>query len=266
MVQLQEKWDYEVELKELQTVEVPTGKIIHSKLATLDSESGNVLGLVSSSFNLIQNKVLYDALTELGSELDLKIQKIDVVKNRRATIFKCGFGDKSDQIIPMSSEPNDRVKFGVEAFNSFDSSLGGGCFRFFANRLACLNGMVMSSDISKISFSSLGSRWTNNDLKESIQNRLTPILNTAQIWNRWAQITPNRTKVGELFAGNLGKEASKDLLEKYDASADQTIWGLYNILTYYITHDVKTEDPSNLRLRQWNLERIASKFYESDLN
>ena len=263
---VQEKWDYEVELKELQTVEVPTGKIIQSKLATLDRETGSVLGLVSSSYNLIQNRVLYDAMMEVSTELDFKVQNINVVKNRRATIFKFGFGDKVDQLVPMSSQPNDRVKFGVEVFNSFDSSLGGGCFRFFANRLACLNGMTMPSDISKISFSSLGNKWSNTDLKESIQNRITPILNVAQTWNRWAQIIPNRTKVGELFAGSLSKEASKELLEKYDAHLDQTIWGLYNILTYYITHDVKTEDPSNLRLRQWNLERIASKFYESDLN
>jgi hypothetical protein len=259
-------WNYEVSLKELQTVDVPVGKAITSRLATLDEEHGQVLGLVSSSYKLIQNKTLYDVMEEVGKDLDLKMQTIEVVKNRRATIFKYGFGDKHDKVIDLSSEANDKVKFGIEVFNSFDSVLGSGCVRFFANRLACLNGMTISKDIGKISFSSLGDRWGSNSLKEGIQSRITSVLDTAKVWNRWAQITPNRTKVGEFICGNLGKEAAKNMLEKFDTSKDKTVWGLYNILTWYITHEVRTEDPNNLRIRQWGLERVADKFYEEDFS
>ena len=261
-----DKWNYEVSLKELQTVDLPIGKAVTSRLATLDEEEGQVLGLVSNSYKLVQNKTLYDVMESLGKDLDLSIQKIEVVKNRRATIFRYGFGDKHDQIVDLSSEVNDKVKFGVEVFNSFDGALGSSCIKFFANRLACLNGMTISKDIGRISFSSLGDGWGLNSMKDSIQNRVTPVLDTAKVWNRWAQITPNRTKVGEFISGNLGKEAAKNMLEKFDTSKDKTVWGLYNILTWYITHDVRTEDPANLRMRQWGLERIADKFYEEDFS
>jgi hypothetical protein len=260
----EQEWNYEVAIKDLKTVD-DNGQILGRQKATVDVSTGSILGVVSPYYNLVQNKTLFDTMKEIGEDLDLNIQSISVCKNRSMTILKYGFGEKNNKEVEGSTEKNDKIKFGIEVINSFDSRYGSSKFRAFAERLVCLNGMTLPRDIASFSFSSLKGGFNRNRFQAELTNRVTPIVNTANIWSTWTKITPSRIKVGEFISGNLGKGASELILGKYDAGSDKSIWSLYNLITYYITHELEVDNPRDLRYRQYGLERVADKFYTEDL-
>jgi hypothetical protein len=257
------EWNYEVGLTDLKTVD-SFGRILQTKKATIDIYSGDILGVVSPYYKVVQNKTLFDVMQAVGSTFDLSLKSVTVCKNKGVTIFKYGFGEKNNKLISTSKEVNDLVSFGIEAINSFDSRWGGSKFRAFALRLSCINGMTLPREVASFAFSSLkdfGLERINHELTE----RIAPICNTAQIWEGWAKVIPSRIKVGEFISSNLSKSASEVILEKYDGGKDQSIWGLYNLVTYYISHDVVTDNPKDLRFRQYSLEKVADRFYTEDL-
>jgi len=255
-------WDYPVSVKDIQVAD-PTNQIVNRVRATVDDNTGELLGLVSPRYIPIQNKTIYDVMTGISGELGLSLQKIDVVKNKRLAIFRYTFGDNT-RTVEHSTEANDRIKFGFEAINSFDSQLGGGKFRAFAERLVCTNGMTVPKEIGNISFRSFES-VSPTVIKGALQNRIAPLFETVNTWNKWAQVTPNRTKVGEFVCKHFGNKVSGSILEQYDDSTDKSLWGLYNLVTFHIAHNLKSKDGS-LRVRQMDAERIANRFYTEDLN
>jgi len=263
VIKEENRWNYEVGVRDLKTVD-KNGQILERQKATVDDSTGEILGIVSPYYKLVQNKTLFDVMQDIGKNLDLNLQNIFVCKNRSVTIFRYAFSDKKNITIENSQEKNDIISFGVELINSFDSRWGSSKFRAFAERLVCLNGMTLPKDIASFSFSSLKTGFDGNIIERELTTRITPIIETANIWNKWAEVFPDRIKVGEFISGNLGKEASKVILEKYDNGKDKTIWGLYNLLTYYISHEIISENLENLRFKQYTLERICDKFYDID--
>lgn len=258
------RWDYHVSLTDLKTVDT-FGNIVRNRKATVETETGRILGLVSPTYQPIQNKTLYDIMVEVGNKVGLTLNKVNVVKNGSGTIFRYGFGEAQSKVVSTSVEPNDKVNFGIEFINSFDSTLGSSRFQAFAERLVCLNGMIIPKEIARFSFKDLGGMEPET-VRRGLIDRIAPICNTAAIWEGWAKIIPNRVKVeGLVVGGGLGKTASKEILEQYDNGRDKSIWGLYNLITFHISHKVTSEFEGNLRLRQYALEKITGKFYTDSL-
>jgi len=262
MVEMNREWDYNVSIRDIQVVDSEQ-QIVRRTKATVDDTTGEMLGLVSPRYVPIQNKTIHDVMTEIGGDLGLSLQKIDICKNKRLAIFRYTFGDNT-RTVEDSTEADDKIRFGFEAINSFDGALGGGKFRAFAERLVCINGMTVPKEVGNISFRSLGD-LSSERLKTVLQNRIEPLFSTVSTWNKWAQVSPNRNRVGEFISQNFGKKASEEMLTQYDSAKDQSLWGLYNLVTFHITHNLKTRDISSNRLGQINAERIASKFYTEQL-
>ena len=255
-------WDYNVSLKDVQ-VDDPERQTVRRTRATIDDSTGEMLGLVSPKYTPIQNKTIHDVMTEIGGDLGLSLQKIDICKNKRLAIFRYTFGDNT-RTVEGSTEVDDKIMFGFEAVNSFDGALGGGKFRAFAQRLVCTNGMTVPKEVGNISFRSLGD-LSPSLLRPVLQNRIEPLFETISTWNRWTQISPNRNRVGEFVSQNFGKKVTEEMLGQYDSSSDQSLWGLYNLVTFHITHNLKSRDASSARFSQMDAERIASKFYTEKL-
>jgi len=258
-------WDFEVKTAQLETVD-ENKRILTSRLATIDAESGAIIGLVSPSYKLIQNRVLHEQMEDVGGELGLRLSKISTSGGRRATIFKYEFGEEQSKVVTesrlMETDKPDVINFGVEIINSFDSTRGATRVRAFASRLACLNGMTVDREVAGFYLEDTSPAF----IKDQLERRLPRICNSVDIWNGWAQQIPNRIKVGEFISQHLSKTVAEEILKQYDAGRDKSIWGLYNYVTYYITHQVTSENPDNLRFRQYDLERVADKFYEINLN
>lgn len=254
------EWDYPVTVKQLETVE-RKDQIINNRLATVDESTGQPLGLVSTRYRLIQNKQIHDAMNSLP-ELGLELSNVGVYKNRKITTFRYNLKN-SEVIIDGSTTENDRVNFGIEIINSFDMSLGK-TVRAFAHRLVCQNGLTVPRDVGRFSLNELGN-FEQSTIREEFNRRLTPMIATVNIWKEWTKFEPSRIKVGDLLSSRLPKKISKQILDDYSAAKDKTMWGLYNLFTYYITHQAKTRNQVDLRCKQWELESIANRFYTEDL-
>ena len=257
------KWDYKVALRNLKTVD-EFGNIVNSRFATADENTGDIIGLVGGRYKLIQNKTIYDVMQNVGNELKLKLTKIFVSKGKRSTIFKYSFGETLEREVENPLEKNDRIQFGFEIINSFDMGLPTSQFRAFAERLVCLNGLTIPKLISRFSFRDLND-FREDRVKEEIGNRIAPIVSTMDIWNQWTKVTPNRIKVSDLVNNRLQKKAAETLLTNYDNGKDKSIWGLYNMVTFHSSHEVKTKNLENIRLRQYEVEALANDFYTADL-
>lgn len=264
MTMTQKDWDYKVSTRELQVHE-PDGSLLRTHLSTVDEGSGEILGLVSRRYHLIQNQELFNLMTEIQDDLGLTLQSAAVVKDKRATLFRYGFGTDRIKVVNNSSQTDDKIKFGFEVFNSFDSKLGSGGFRAYAERLVCTNGLTVPREVGRISFRQFGT-FTSTCVKDTLIPKIEPILETVGTWNRWAQVTPSRIKVGEFISENFRRKRAAIFLDSYDKLPDKSIWGLYNLITYHISHEAKSKVPTDIRMKQWDLEKIVSKFYKVSLD
>jgi hypothetical protein len=261
---MDKSWDYEVAVKELQVAD-PEGHVLRNRLATVDVGSGEILGLVSPRYSVVQNRTLHSALDEVKDDLGITLQKVLVVKDKRATLFRYTFGEDKMKTVEHSSQTEDKVKFGFEVINSFDSQLGSGHFRAWAERLVCTNGLTVPKEVGRINFKDFG-EISGRCIRDTMLPKIAPILETVGIWNRWAQVIPSRTKVGEFVSSHFGPKRSGIFLDGYDKLSDKSIWGLYNLITAHISHEAKSRVASDLRWKQIDLEKVISKLYKISLN
>jgi len=259
-----EKWEYRVAVKDIQSTD-ERGHLVRNRKGTIDEETGEVIGLVSNRYRVIQNKTLYDVMQNVAGDLNLKLNNVYVCRNKAITIFRYGFGENKQVAIESSQTKDDLIRFGVEVYNSFDSTgvVPSSGMRFIAERLVCTNGMTLPRTISRISFKDIPS-FDGNEFKRSLTDRIVPVLATARVWNEWAQFTPNKDKVSGFIQGRFSKKVGNSIVKGYWEGKDKTLWGLYNLVTYYITHELKTRNIDNTRLRQLELGRIETDFYETD--
>jgi hypothetical protein len=260
-----DKWNYPVILREVQAKE-GNNPLVKNRMACVAADTGEVLGLVSKRYRLIQNKTLYEIMENLGTQLGLKLTQVSICKNRTLTSFQYSFGETHQTVVEGSTLDNDIIQFGIEAINTFDG-LGGlpsSGIRFNAKRLVCLNGMTLLKEFARINFNELDSFENMSALKEIINNRIDKILEQTNTWKEWARFTPSRLKVNEFIFPQFSKKRSLELLGKYDDDADKTLWGLYNLITAYITHELKSRNPDNLRLKQLGASRIENLFYVNE--
>jgi len=255
---MEQNWDYKVALREVEVVDEFKNRIT-SKFATVDEATGEVLGLVSHRYNLIQNKLLHDTMANVGETLKLQLENVKVCKGKSLTIFKYGLANSEVEVLP-----NDKVNFGIEVFNAFDSSLISG-FRAYAHRLVCTNVLTVPKNVGRFSFRQLKG-FGEDSIKRILAERLNPILETATTWRKWSQFNPNRVRVGEFIGTRLGKKASEAILVDYDNSKDKSLWTLYNLVTYHITHQLQVRDLTNMRVKQVEMEKVATDFYSPDIN
>jgi hypothetical protein len=260
-----EKWNYPVILREIQAKD-DNNPLVKNRMACVAGDTGEVLGLVSKRYKLIQNKTLYEVMENLGSQLGLKLTQVHICKNRTLTSFQYSFGEKYQTVVEGSSLDNDIIQFGVEAINTFDG-LGGlprSGIRFNAKRLVCLNGMSLLKEFARINFNELDNFENPLALKEIMVNKIDKVLEQVNIWKEWTRFTPSRLKINEFIFPLFSKKKSLELVGKYDDGADKTLWGLYNLITAYITHELKSRNLDNLRLKQLGASRIENLFYVNE--
>lgn len=259
-----EKWDYPVILREVQARD-DRDPLVKNRMACVAEDTGEVLGLVSKKYKLIQNRTLYEVMESLGSQLGLKLSQINVCKNRSLTSFQYSFGETHQAVVEGSSVNNDVIQFGVEVLNAFDR-LGGlpaSCIRFNARRLVCLNGMTLLKEFARISFKDLP-EFNSTHVATVLNNRVEQVMQQVNTWQEWSRFTPSRLKVSEFVGTRFNKKSALMLVNRYDDGADKSLWGLYNLITAFITHELKCRNVENLRLKQLEVGRVEGAFYVNE--
>lgn len=250
-----ETYDFPIAEKKLSVVglagiEVPNKAIVRT-------DKNMVLGVMGEDYQLVPHKTVIQAF-----EKDLKAE----LTKRSVTLCKDGavmFAKyETPRIKAVEVKKGDVVKFGIEVFNSYDGSLPVG-FMFTALQLICLNGATIPRSIARISVKHTANVSLDN-IEKAFTERLPLFIKTSEKWNEWAQTTPKKNRVEEFFKASTGDRLCKHFQESYEGLSDKTVWGIYSMVTHYITHEIKVRknNEQNRRLAQLAYEKnLINDFY-----
>jgi len=248
--------DFPVEEKELQTI---NGLSVPNK-AIIRTDTNDVLGVMGEDYKLIHHK---DVIKKVEKDIptELTDRKITLCKNGAVMFAKY----ETPRIRAVEVRKGDIVKFGIEVFNSYDGTFPVG-FMFAAIRLVCTNGMTIPKSIARISVRHTANVELDN-ISDEFNRRVPLYMKTANRWREWTEIIPTSERVDAFFKKTLGDRLKKFFEEEYQVASDKTLWGLYNIFTYYNTHNIKTRknNEQNKRITQFGFEkRLLNEFYDFD--
>jgi len=249
-------------------------EVVEKKIVTIDGTSvdrkaiirpdtGVVLGVVRPDYKLIRHVDVLNnfeiALKDLATE-----DKVSLC--RGGSLMFARFNFKDNAIPKEELKKGDVIGFGLEAFNSYDGSLPVG-FALSALRLVCTNGMTVPKSLVRLSVRHTANAHING-LRELVMGKVEKFKESLTIWRRWTQTQITEDNSVKFIQDAFGKRQSKNLEELYKTQRvkdqDTTVWGLYNTLTYYNSHQTKVRkgNESNIRIAQWMFdEKAMSKFY-----
>jgi len=244
-------------------VKTASGILIPGRKAIIDATDNRVLGVVSSRYKVIKNEDLLNAIIPVAEDIGMKSEPI-VSKTRGGSVTLFRF---TSEKIAGEVQKGDIVQFGVEFFNSYDGSYPVG-FHITAMRLVCLNGMVVPRSIKELSIRHMKSA-SPMAIKQELGNYFGNTQNALEIWRKWASERPKLSNVKTFLHENVGRRLEKEFTNRFISLPEQerTTWSLYNLLTYHITHTLKTRKADTKVIKQFELteyltDRI-SRFSES---
>jgi hypothetical protein len=258
---VKEAFDFSTELRPIQ---VAGGRRIPNRKAVIRTDTGTVLGIVGDNYEIVPHAQVVNTFDKVSF---LRRQKVDVCRDGAILFAQYEFLDGKN-VKSAEVKVGDTINFGLRAFNSYNSVFGVG-FELNALRLVCKNGLVIPRTIARLSFR----HFQNVDVSkfnELIFAKSDEITKTIDTWKIWRDIHPDEGRVKAFFEEiKLGKRLTDELLPKaMNDISENGLWGCFNTITAYITHDMKTRgDESNRMLAVRNKEReLLYKFYSHRWN
>lgn len=248
---------------ELRGIKTTDGIVIPNKRAVVNVDDNNqVLGVVSSRYKIIHNTKLLDSITPVLDDLGFDSNKPEIkVTNEGAVTFFKFMTEK----ITGEIQKGDIVRFGCEFFNSYNGSLPVG-FHIIAERLVCLNGLVVPKSITEIHIRHTGSANTNG-IKNRVKDYLPKTQKALDLWKEWSEIKPQEHQLQDFLKDSVSKKLQKEFLHKFKTLPEnkQNLWEFYNILTFFLQHQLKTRKEETKAYRQFNkneflTNRLAETF------
>lgn len=226
----QPKWNFPVELQSLRTMKsiaAPRFK------AVVRTDTKKVLGIVGLDYKIITNK---DFLEQIESSLPVSIasRKIEIC-NEGAMMF---VNYESPKIKPIDVKKGDTVQFGIRLFNSYNKRLAVG-MQLLAYRLVCMNGMTVPKGVSTLHVRHTARADIPNAYKE-FQKKIAQFTKSSIIWQNWTKQKPTASTIDSFLTQNVSKSAKKLILANFEDSKDSSLWGLFNSVTWFRTHVLKT--------------------------
>jgi hypothetical protein len=247
------------------------------KQAIINSETSDVLGIVSPNYELVTNddvnSFFENALYDMNINVVKNIDHMDSITRRwkrwmilDTVDLQFNVGTSSDQISIM-----------IEIFNGYNAKTSFG-YRVMGYRWYCENGQIAGREDL---FSGSFAHFIDNPerLQDSFNLKFNNFKAVALIWNKWANEPFNKEK-WEHFINFykkdpdnkqkhqfLPKKLAENMIEDYeDILVEQqlpdTKWGAYNVLTYLATHKTKARKGSNVFSNGYgNLVRLTNHFY-----
>lgn len=247
--------------------EVNGSKVPVGNDALINVSTGDVVGLVSPRYSLVENKKVAELFDDVFNGYNILSVKdhINGTKNRwkREIIFD------DDELVFDVGNKGDIVRTCVEISNGYDSKTA---ITFIVKgwRQICSNGMM---GWGKIHHQSVTHNKAN--IVEEIQGMFSRNLNkfakNITIWENWMneefdkkdfEDFINSRKEGDL--SNRQKIATIDMFENIlcEYGDEENRWGAFNVLTAIATHHTKARSGSNLFSNAHRrYERVIKQFY-----
>lgn len=242
-----------IALKEIQTED---GIAIPNRRAVVNVDRNNrVLGVVSPRYKIIHNTKLLESVNPVLNELGLQVDNpnIRTVKGGAVTFFKF-----LTEKITGEIQKGDIVRFGIEFFNSYDGSMPVG-FHIIAERLVCINGLVVPRSITEIHMRHTESANTN-EIRNRVKEYFPKTQSALNLWKQWVDIKPPENRIQNFLEKSVNKKLQKDFLNRYRSlpNGKKNLWEFYNILTFYIQHQLKTRKEETKVYRQFSTNEFLT--------
>lgn len=267
---------FEVKREELITASgIKTGKE-----AIVNGETEDVLGIVSPNYELVTNDDVNSFFEEAFEDMDIHISDtidhMDSITRRWKRWLILGGDDFRFDI----GRAGDETRLMVEVFNGYNAKTSFG-YNVMGFRSFCLNGQIMGR---KDLFSDRFAHFIDNPerLHESFRMKFNNFKTVALVWEKWANEhfdKGNWEHFINLYKKNpdikdknlfLPKKIAENMIDHYeDVLAEQhltpTIWGAFNVLTYFATHETKARKGSNVFSNGYgHISRLIDNFYENN--
>ncbi len=253
-------YDFDIELRD---VHLNTGEKIEGRKAVYRPDIDKTLGIVSKNYQIVPHKDVIETF-----------DKCPTLYRRKATTCKEGavlFADydigTNGDIKKEDVNVGDTISFGLRVFNSYNLYSGVG-YEIVGNRLVCKNGMVLPKTLSRLSWR----HFENVDVdkfRELITFNMGNIDKTVEIWKTWSKTKAKENRIraftdNAIKGGCLGQKVGAELTEKAVVENKKMgVWGVYNVFTAYVTHDLKVRNEENRLLSVREKEaNLLGRFYD----
>lgn len=227
--------------------------------AVVRTDTGRVLGVVGSKYNLVKNT---DLLNQLEESLPVAVgnRQINLADNG-AIMFVNYTSPKIDNV---EVRKGDIVRFGIQVFNSYNGKLAVG-MRLQAYRLACENGMTVPRSVSTLHIRHVHGVTSHiTGARETFNKRVEEFVKYKNVWKKWGTIKAEPVLVEKFSKQYLGAKSREVVRNKYEADQDDTVWGFFNAVTWFGTHVLRTKTYSEAVPVEERLENLTFKQFAYD--
>jgi len=245
-----------------------SGIIIPDKKVLINSETNDILGIVSKNYEVVSNEMVSAVWMDALS--DMKIASINDHLDATTKRWKRQIIFAEDKLNFQIAGP-ECVGIMLELFNGYDARTSFG-YELMGYRWACENGLVTGK---KKLLSGNFAHYNDNPRKfrESIDTKWPLFMELAETWKGWTQIPFNFDKFEEFVDSKkyITPRVGKYIKDEYKSSLDtqnldDSKWGAFNALTYLSTHMTKARKGSNLFSNRYKtINRLAEDLYETDM-
>jgi hypothetical protein len=249
-------------------------KLNSGREALINAETNDVIGVVSPSYKVVENKEM-DVLVQeaLGNLPVLKVQdhlNPNTSKWVREIILD------GDEFTFKIGKQVDTIKTKINIINGYGSNTAA-TVSVSAWRQVCSNGMMGFKDIFKSSYAHMTDNIVNK-IRNDFSLNLAKFGENTHIWNQWTEvgfsqndfmgfiddITKSEINKKGLLSekqGDLVKSLYEPTLNKYND--EETLWGAFNVLTAITSHDIKARKGSHLFSQGYTrMRNVIETFYD----
>jgi hypothetical protein len=240
----------------------PTRKVL------IRPDTGEILGVHKKSYRLIHNSEIFPVFEEALRHTSIDISGMKIkdqlshggARSLRSYIFPA-------HTVNINPQRGDQVSMELKVINSYD---GSSAFRSIVggNRLVCTNGMVAFSNFMQ-SYGKHTQHLNVARIVMQVNKALEIYMAQSQLWFGWLNARTNEDQVRAVFQampGHNEKLEEKLWLLYQDERQDNgdTVWSLYNAMTYWSTHaDVRTSSEGNVASIQLEREQRVRSAMQS---
>lgn len=197
--------------------------------AIIHEDTGQLISIMNSTYELVPNRELIMPVMDQLSQLDTNwyIDESHSFANPNRMRLQVTFPDLT--FFDGKSE----IAMSMYLHNSYDGSEGVRMF-WGAIRFICQNGMVFGKVLSKFY-----SRHTKNIDISNIREQVEQTYDQIPMISERVQILQN-LRVSEQIMKNTGKQLGAGVMNHINSGPHPlNQWALYNLITYYISHQVE---------------------------
>jgi hypothetical protein len=257
------------------------GVQVDTKRDALLNENGDLLGLVSRSYNLVENSVVKNYFDEAFDGYKVTEVKDHLNNDDSKWVREIVFGDDE---FTREIAPGDAVNLKLKVWNGYNGKTAVG-FGLEAYRQVCTNGMMGWGSLFSTSIAHVGDNVIDV-IKNSFNNKFknyVRVFDKMQDWSKnpftlkdFEKFIQDRVKTETKINGKvvkkgyLSEKQAKGIVDLHPVIMNQynekeTMWGNFNVLTAIATHHTATKSSkSHLFTHGYKrMERLAEDFVKT---